>query len=222
MTYTKRNTTFNVVETDLNKDFWKNHYHYWEESTFDFLQNFWKKDKTFIDIGAWIGPISLVASAYSKDCICFEPDVIAYDEFKSNIELNNINNIHLEKKAVSIHPTIEIGCETLGQSGTRDSCKQNLIQCECISISEIFSKYRLIEGDVSVIKIDVEGHETELLQDKALWQLNTPMHISFHPGWKEDKDAFYKAIVPFLIHKGIDTFNIDQRGSFFDISINKI
>jgi len=217
----KRDVYFNVIESNLNKDFWIKSYDFWEESTFDFLQKFWNKDKTFIDIGSWIGPISLVASFYSKDCICFEPDIIAYDEFQKNIQENNINNIFLEKKAVSIHSTIEIGCETLGQSGTRDSCRQNPITCECISISEIFSKYSLLQDDVSVIKIDVEGHETELLQDKFLWDLNVPMHVSLHPGWKEDKEYFYKTIKPFFEYKEIDVSNIENYGNYFDIVIYK-
>jgi FkbM family methyltransferase len=219
MLVTKRGVTINVVETQLNKNFWTDHYRYWEESTFHFLQKYWNKDKTFVDIGAWIGPISLVASEYSKECICFEPDTFAYDEFKQNIELNKITNIHLEKKAVSIHPTIEIGCEMLGQSGTRDSCKQNVITCECISISEILSKYSLNKENISVIKIDVEGHETDLLQDRTLWDLNLPMHISFHPGWKENRKAFYESVNPFLIHKGVDVSNIENYGNFFDLTI---
>jgi FkbM family methyltransferase len=220
MQLTKRNVTINVVETELNKNFWINHYAHWEESTFDFLQKFWNNDKTFIDIGSWIGPISLVASNYSKDCVCFEPDTFAYDEFVQNIRLSNATNIHLEKKAVSIHSSIEIGCETLGQSGTRDSCKQNVITCECISIEDILSKYNLNEDNISVIKIDVEGHETELLQNKTLWNLNLPMHISFHPAWKDDRAAFYESIKPFLIHKGVDVSNIENYGNFFDITIS--
>lgn len=219
MEVTKRDATINVIETDLNKNFWRDHYSYWEESTFEFLQRHWNKDKTFVDIGSWIGPISLIASKYSKECVCFEPDTFAYEEFKQNIELNKIENIHLEKKAVSIHPTIEIGCETLGQSGTRDSCKQNVILCECISVEEILSKYNLSQDNISVIKIDVEGHETELLQDSTLWKLDVPMHISFHPGWKEDRLAFYNSVKPFLIHKGIDVSNIENYGNFFDLTI---
>jgi FkbM family methyltransferase len=219
MKVTKRNITIDVVETDLNKQFWINHYINWEESTFEFLQTFWNKDKTFIDIGSWIGPISLIASSYSKQCICFEPDPFAHDEFEKNISLNKIENIFLERKAVSIYSSIEIGCETLGQSGTRDSCKENMISCECVTIDGILSKYNLLQDDIAVIKIDVEGHETELLKDPTLWNLNTPMHISFHPGWKDDKKSFHESVKPFLIHKGIDVSYIETYGDFFDLKI---
>jgi hypothetical protein len=121
--------------------------------------------------------------------------------------------------AVSIHPEIEIGCDVLGQSITRDSCKTNVIKCKCVSIKDILDKYNLSEGDISVIKIDVEGHETELLKDKTLWDLNVPMHISFHPGWKEDRKSFYDSVIPFLKHKQIDVSNLESLGNFFDLTI---
>ncbi len=219
ITVNKFKKSFNVVETKLNSKFWSDHYNGWENSTFDFIIPRLDKDKTFIDIGSWIGPISLVTSQFSKQCICFEPDGIAYNEFKQNIELNNIENIHLENAAVSIHPEIEIGCDVLGQSVTRDSCKENVITCKCFSIKDILDKYNLSEQDISVIKIDVEGHETELLKDKTLWELNVPMHISFHPGWKEDKQYFFDSVIPFLEHKNIDVSNLESLGNFFDLTI---
>lgn len=210
---------FDVVETDLNGHFWRDYYSFWENSTFEYLLNYLNKDKTFIDIGAWIGPISMVAQQYSKNCICFEPDPFAYDEFVENIKLNNFDNIILEKKAVSIHDTISIGCEVLGQSGTRDSCELNQVVCECITIKEILDKYNLNESNISVIKIDIEGHEEELLKDKTLMDLNIPMHISLHPAWKQDKIKFFDDIRPFFFAKGIDISKYPQDG-FYDIVIN--
>lgn len=218
-TVSKFGKSFNVVETELNSKFWSDHYEGWENSTFDFIIPHLDGDKTFIDIGCWIGPISLLTSQFSKQCICFEPDVIAYNEFKQNIDLNKIKNIHLENAAVSIHSEIELGCAVLGQSVTRDSCKTNVIKCKCFSVKDILDKYNLSEQDISVIKIDVEGHETELLKDKTLWNLNVPMHISFHPGWKEDRKAFFNDVIPFLEHKKIDVSNLENLGNFFDLII---
>jgi hypothetical protein len=94
-----------------------------------------------------------------------------------------------------------------------------VIKCKCVSIKDILDKYNLSEGDISVIKIDVEGHETELLKDKTLWDLNVPMHISFHPGWKEDRQSFYDSVIPFLKHKQIDVSNLESLGNFFDLTI---
>lgn len=95
-----------------------------------------------------------------------------------------------------------------------------MINCECISISQILEKYSLNSLNISVIKIDIEGHESELLKDRALWELNVPMHISLHPGWKSNKEQFFEDINPFFLYKGIDVSNFTKRGNFFDVTIN--
>jgi FkbM family methyltransferase len=218
MKVTKYNTSFDVVETS-NQVFWKTHYHNWENNTFDFLFKYLSKDKIFIDIGAWIGPISLIASQYSKQCICFEPDEIAYNEFSENIKLNNINNIILENKAISPYKQIKLGATELGTSITREDCDDNSKIYDCMNLVELFRKYNLSEDNISVLKIDIEGHESELLQDKFLWGLNIPMHISLHPAWKTDKEKFYQDIAPFFDYKGIKVFN-RKYVDFFDIEIN--
>ena len=202
--------SFNVVDTlSWSRIFWKDHYlKWWEQPTFDFIIPLLDKNKIFIDIGSWIGPISLTASKFSKQCFCFEPDPIAYQEFVDNIRTNNINNITLENIAISIHPKISIGAAKLGESITRDSCLENAITVSCITPVDIFSKYNINPVDVSVIKIDIEGHEQQILKDHSiLWDLNVPMHISLHPGWKTDKEQYFKDIK----NKNIDTTNIYSR-----------
>lgn len=219
MIVTKYNTTLNINEAS-NANFWRNAYPNWENDTFNFLLRYLNKNKTFVDIGAWIGPISLVAASYSKQCICYEPDEIACKEFIDNIELNNINNITLENKAVSIHNTINLGADELGASVTREDCTVNAKTYECVSLQDIFNKHNLTSDNVSVLKIDIEGHESELLQDKFLWELNLPMHISLHPGYKDDKDKYYDDIIPFFIHKGVNIFK-HGTAEFFDVEIPK-
>lgn len=217
----KRNIELKVVESTIEStnEFWNSHFSSWEEDTFNFIFKYLNKEKTFVDIGAWIGPISLIAAQHSKQCICFEPDEIAYDEFTQNIKLNNIKNIFLENKAVSIHKQIQLGAPILGTSMTRDGYNANSKTYDCLSLAEILSKYNLSEKNISVLKIDVEGHESELLQDKFLWDLNIPMHISLHPFWKSDKEKFYQDITPFFNYKGIDISN--KKGmNFFEIEIN--
>lgn len=219
MIYTKHGTFINVTETELNRSFWKDHYSYWENSTFSFLFEYFDKDKTFIDIGAWIGPISLIACQHSKQCLSFEPDPVAYQELIDNIDLNGFTNIIPDNRAVSIHKNITLGSGVLGHSETRDSCTANSISCQCISVEEILANHHLDSTNISVVKIDIEGHESELLQDRALWNLDVPIHLSLHPGWAVNKDEFYNKITPFLIHKGVDISGIKERGNFFDIVI---
>jgi len=67
----------------------------------------------------------------------------------------------------------------------------------------------LKESEVSVIKIDIEGHEQVLLKNHSLlWDLNVPMYISLHPGFKIDTKQYFEDITPFLLKKilGLKTF----------------
>jgi autotransporter strand-loop-strand O-heptosyltransferase len=218
----KNNIIFNVYETEQwSKNFWENRFEYWEKETFNFIDKHLNKDKTFIDIGSWIGPMSLYSSFNSKNCIAYEPDPIAYEEFNKSIELNGINNIFLEKKGVSTTNSIEIGALELGHSVTRVGVSENSFTVECDTISEILNKNNLDESKISMIKIDIEGHETELLKDEVLVNLNVPMYISFHPGLT-DVENFFEEVKPFLIKKGYDINNYPHDELFFEIGFEPL
>jgi FkbM family methyltransferase len=61
----------------------------WEESTLRFVMETTDEQTTFIDIGAWIGPVSLVASARAKRVIAIEPDPATASELEEIVALNN-------------------------------------------------------------------------------------------------------------------------------------
>ena len=61
----------------------------WEADTLDFIQTYVDDKTTFFDIGAWIGPISLLAGTRGAQVIAVEPDPIAFSELKLNCSLNN-------------------------------------------------------------------------------------------------------------------------------------
>lgn len=214
-------TKLRVANTNLNSHYWQT-FSTWEEETFNFILPLLSRDKTFIDVGAWIGPISLIAAYRSKQCLCFEPDPIAAEELQTNVHLNSANNIKIHQTAVSPNRTIKLGASKLGESITRDSCDQNAIEVTCTDFETILRENELVPNKISCIKIDVEGHERKLLKEKSiLWDIDVPMHISMHPGWFEDKEQFLKDITPFLKAKGIDTSNLSSKGDFFDVSINR-
>lgn len=205
MNISKYGCDFEVTNNPKYINFWKNHFvNNWEIDTFQFLSRNLNSEKTFIDIGSWIGPIAIPAALCSKNVICFEPDLIAFNELYDNCKLNNLKNVELEKLAVSIHKKISLGAEELGESMTRDSNSENTFDTNCISVKEIFEKYKLNESMISAIKIDIEGHEAELLKDEFLMKLNVPMHISLHFPFVNDKNSFYNTLKTFLDSKNLD------------------
>jgi FkbM family methyltransferase len=173
-------------------NFWKTVYQEsWEGSTFNDILPHLSKDKTFIDIGAWQGPISLVAQQFSKQCLCFEPDPFAYKYLVENVNANKFKNIICENVAVSTEPTLNIGADELGGGVTSFTKSSNSIECKTISIKQIFDKYNLTPDDISVIKIDIEGYECELLKDPFWKSLNVNLHISLHRLFFEDKQKYF-------------------------------
>lgn len=215
----KFDTSFSVYKSERwSKNFWENRFESWENDTFEFMNKYLDKNKTFIDIGAWIGPMSLYASYHSKKCISFEPDPVASFEFQNNININNLSNIVLEKKAISIHDKINLGASEWGHSVTRIGVADNSFSADCLSIKQILDNFNLNESNISLIKIDIEGHEVELLTDDILKKLNVPMHISFHPGWSSNKDEFFHKILPFLLAKNFDLNNYPHEKSFFELT----
>jgi FkbM family methyltransferase len=180
-------------------DFWRNIYQSsWETETFRDILPHLDKNKTFIDIGAWQGPISLVAQHFSKRCLCFEPDPDAYKYLIQNVNANNFTNIVCENKAVSSQSSLNIGADELGGGVSSFTKQTNSIKCETISIEEIFKKYKLEQDDISVIKIDIEGYECELLKDPFWKTLNVNLHISLHGLFFQDKSKYFNDLREFF------------------------
>jgi FkbM family methyltransferase len=180
-------------------NFWKTIYQQtWEDHTFSHILPHLSKDKTFIDIGAWQGPISLVAQKFSKQCLCFEPDPYAYKYLSANVEANGFQNIICENVAVSAESTLEIGADELGGGVTSFTKSANSIECKTISIKQIFDKYQLTSDDISVIKIDIEGYECELLKDPFWKTLNVNLHISLHKLFFTDPEKYFNDLREFF------------------------
>ena len=61
------------------------------------------------------------------------------------------------------------------------------------------------------IKIDIEGHEANLLQDEFLMNLNIPMHVSLHFEFAQNKQQYIQDISKFLEKKGINIATLDTN-----------
>jgi FkbM family methyltransferase len=196
----KAGVNFVVTPSTPSLDnFWQTVYQEsWEGNTFYDILPHLSKDKVFIDIGAWQGPISLVAQQFSKQCLCFEPDPYAYDYLVKNVQANGFDNIICENVAVSAEPKLNIGADELGGGVTSFTKADNSIECKTISIQQIFDKYQLTSDDISVIKIDIEGYECELLKDPFWKTLNVNLHISLHKLFFTDPEKYFNDLREFF------------------------
>jgi len=128
-----------------------------------------------IDIGADVGLFTLLLADRIKDAILFEPNGLAVDRARENLELNRL--------AYEIHATAlserqgEIFLEDRGGVDTENRTIRDpedtpfpVRKVPCTTLDCVLSGRHVQPGCVTIIKIDVEGHELVVLKGMA-WTL---------------------------------------------------
>lgn len=229
MNINKLGVEFQVSDNPMYRSFWNDGN--WESFTYKCVEFYSDTDKTFIDIGAWIGPISLYASYLNKNCHAIEPDSVCYDELSTNIKLNSITNITLHNLAIyETTGKISLGSEELGNSNTRLAASTNSFQIDSLTFSDFISNNNIDISDISLIKIDTEGAELEILRDPFFKEnTNIPVHLSVHPKFLKNPQTALNEIFEFVtrfsyfessdgfINKNIE--NIKHYGGFYSVML---
>ncbi len=183
MKITRNNVTFEVVPGTQNDGFWQNDG--WENETYSVLGQYLRKDKVYIDVGAWIGPTVLYASQLSKKVYTFEPDPVTWDELSRNIALNGYTNVFPQNVALSDkNETIQMGSDNrLGESVTRAGNFNNGTQftINTISTDEFLLSLGNELDEVNFVKVDIEGGEINVCKSSVLRSAKIPMLLSIHP-----------------------------------------
>ena len=142
-----------------------------EQNELSFLDSYLKVDDVFFDIGANIGLFSLKASKLITSGIIFsfEPSPITFERLGNNIKMNNINNIHSYKIALSNNVGTSNFYLSLDGFDAWNGFSIPLVGSEFkriktpITTLDIFCKENNITK-INLIKIDVEGWEYNVLK----------------------------------------------------------
>lgn len=135
-----------------------------EFSDMGFLLHFLRSDDLFIDIGANVGSYAILAcSAVGARGVAFEPVPSTYKKLVENMRLNHAEaRIHCVNKGVGSQlGSIAFSCDsdtTNHVLATGEHCA-NQVDVDVIPLDAA-----LAELEPSLIKIDVEGYETLVLQ----------------------------------------------------------
>ena len=139
----------------------------YETGTLAFIKNNLKKGDCFVDVGANIGLMSIVASKVvgsQGKIFSFEPHPNTVKILRFNVNLNSINNIEVLEKGVSsrsgeakIYDRWDVNRG--GASLLSSSSKQKSHDIQIVSLDEVFENI-----DVNMLKIDIEGFELEALK----------------------------------------------------------
>ena len=145
------------AETRYGSEFWNSVVEgRWEQEQLSQLVELASSRKKFIDIGASNGIHSLVMAAKGCEVIAIEPDEEQFQALKENVALNPKFSVETLQGFVSAGPRIKLSPYAIDKSKNR---------VQGLPIIELKA---LIQSDVStVIKIDIEGGEWQLLRDKG-------------------------------------------------------
>jgi len=143
------------------------------------------QDFVSFDIGAQTGCFSLMAKYFpSSTWYAFEPIIEAATVLQKNLELNGINNVHVENVALSdISGTAYLsmpdkgnwGLSTIGKTPLRFSA-QTQRTVSCVDL-DTFIELRTIER-VHFMKLDTEGSELLILKGaKKMIQRDHPIIV---------------------------------------------
>jgi len=126
-----------------------------------------KADAVFLDVGAHWGLYALAAhqSGMFSRIVAFEPDPISFAQLHANLFLNHAQNA-IESRALAAtnrerNFALEPG-DVRNRGATRviDPDTGHPATCRGVTIDSLFD----FENKLVVIKIDVEGHEPEVLE----------------------------------------------------------
>lgn len=175
--------TFNVVAGRHDK-FWDTCEAGWEATTFDVLTTRLGPGSTLVDVGAWIGPMTLVAAACGARVIAYEPDPAAADELADNVAVNPGFDVAVRRVALwtsTGHRELRGGPVGLGESMSSFSGRAGRVGSMTVATLDALDAARSWPAE-ALVKIDVEGAEYRLLPrlSRFLGQRRPTMILSVH------------------------------------------
>ena len=140
--------------------------------------------KTFIDVGSHIGRFAVLMSEKFDNVYAIEPHPNNFKYLKKNIGLNRLKNVIPINCAVS-NSKKDLFIDNLEMNtGAAKIKSQGENKVKCQKLDYLINQHKINLGKSSVILIDVEGHELEVLEGgkRALSSSNPTLIIeSFNP-----------------------------------------
>ena len=222
-----------LVEPKNYQSFWNN-FLSWEQNDLNFVTEKGEQDKIFIDIGAWIGPYTLIAASMGMKVYAFEPDKVAFQELKKNIELNrfkykpqifNYGLSKLDARAYLYSNTNDFGKSESGLINYKNQQNTKKTQIELKNFLQEIDKIKNynLDNKIKILKIDIEGGEFlfekeiyDLVKLEKLYCIFSYHHMVFNKN--KFKKNFYKIrtlFYQFYIDKIFPSKNIFSIANIF-------
>lgn len=172
----------------------------WEPYTFATFKKFLREDKSYVDIGSWIGPTVLYGCQLARHCYAIEPDPKSFIILKENLSLNNFSNISTYELAIADrNGELKIGVfGVFGDSCTSFISGSLAIAVPCLTLEEFFTRNNIT--DCNFIKIDTEGGEFLILPSAKdfLKSFKPTIQIGLHSPHFANKELYFNTIIDSL------------------------
>lgn len=194
----------------------------WEPGTLATLTPLLQPGVTFVDLGAWVGPLSLLAAAQGASVVALEADPAAQDQFARNLAANPKLAGRIELIPAAISPTpgeVRLGARRKpGDSMSSILLADGASNWRSPAMTPAMLAERLGAPRTLVIKIDIEGAEYGLLPHVGplLGAEDVSVLVSFHPvilrqsGVEDILPSLEMALSAFA---GWRAFRVDDHGS---------
>lgn len=183
-----------VFFTVCNHWFWPEFVNEWEIEAWIFYKNFCLKNSVVLDIGSWIGPTALIAVANGASKVFLvEANPTTIDELKKtknyDPQLNKKWEL-IEGCLSNKEGMIEFGTPT----GTQASSSASSVRGKGYKVQTLkYEELIFHVGSPSIIKIDIEGSEIDILDDIIKKSpISSAVWLSWHPPfWIDKKPNIY-------------------------------
>ena len=165
------------------------------ETEIDLLKHFINKESVVYDIGGNIGVHTVAFAHYAKEVYSFEPNEKNYALLEKNTA--GLTNVKLYQSAVS---------DVVGDAFISDYDEKgqgNFGECSMSTTGQPCKTLRIDDLSLSppsLIKIDVEGHELEVLQGAVSYIKKSGFPPIFFEAWeydwyREKKDKLFRFLI---------------------------
>lgn len=165
-------------------DWWTTAPDGWEPDLFDAIDRYVGPGVSVLDIGAWIGPVTLYCAAGGNAVYAVEPDPIAHRLLSNNVALNDFRpKPHVMECAVGFEDgPLWLGpMQRLGDSQTSIYSTRNTFSVSSYALPSLVALHGV--GPPYFVKLDVEGAEPGIISGAFHWfvEHGPTLHISVHP-----------------------------------------
>lgn len=157
----------------------------WETTTVREADRLLHSGDLMFDIGAWVGPLTLLEASRGVHVVAVEPDPDAFHALNYNVDASGLGRlVTSERLAITdVNGRVDLGRQNGGdsQSSVTRNDLEEIVSVRCHTLEWLFNKH----PTPNLVKMDIEGGESLVLPQYGwkLRELRIPLLLALHPNW---------------------------------------